>query len=83
MSDNSGDRPPSAGSSAAATSQAIDLQTALALARASARVLLDSTSNLAPRMRGELRKEAVGLDMRGGGEASAAAAAIRRMLDDA
>lgn len=83
MSDKTDDRPPSAGPSAAASNQAIELQTALALARASARALLHSSSGAAPVMRAELRKEAVGLDMKGGEDSGAAAAAIRRMLDDA
>ena len=81
MSDQSGGRPPSSGSSSAASAQSSEEQTSIALARACARVLLDGGSDTAVRMRAELRKEAVGLDMKSGPEAKAAAAAIRRLLD--
>jgi hypothetical protein len=82
MSDQIGERPPGAGSSRAASIPA-ETQAALALARAAVRVLLESSPEVAVRLRAELRKEAVGLDMKEGAEAQAAAAALRRLLDAA
>jgi hypothetical protein len=83
MSEITGDRPPSAGSSRASSTPAAETQAALALARAAVKVLLESSPEVAVRLRAELRKEAVGLDMKEGVEAKAAAAALRRLLDAA
>jgi hypothetical protein len=76
MSDQSGGSPPPG------PSQAADVHAALALARASVRALLDASPDTAARVRAALRKEAVGLDMKGVPETRVAAAAIRRMLDE-
>lgn len=58
------------------------LRLALALGRASVKALLESSPETAARVRAELRKEAVGLDMRGSDDAKATAAALRRILDE-
>jgi hypothetical protein len=59
-----------------------ELRLALALGRASVKALTEISSETAGRVRAELRKEAVGLDMKGSPDAKAAAAAIRRILDE-
>ena len=61
----------------------IDLETATALARAAVRALIKLSPDAGALVRAELRKEAVGLDMKGGPQGKAAAAAVRRLLDDA
>ena len=78
-----GGPPTRADSSASPPAFNLEQQIAMALARAAARALLEPGSETAARMRAQLRKEAVALDMRPGAEAQAAAAAIRRMLDGA
>ena len=61
----------------------IDLETALALARAAVHALIKLSPDAAALVRAELRKEAVGLEMKGGPQGQAAAAALRRVLDGA
>ena len=82
MTAQSDDGPPEGGpSQGGPVVRNAELLTVLALARASVRALLDGPPDMAARVRAELRKEAIGLDMKGPGEAVAAAAALRRMLD--
>ena len=61
----------------------IDVATALALARACVRALIKVSPDAAAMVRAELRKEAVGLEMKSGPQGQTAAAAVRRILDDA
>ncbi len=61
----------------------IDVETSLALARACVRALIKLSPDAAGTVRAELRKEAVGLEMKGGAHGHAAATALRRILDDA
>ena len=61
----------------------IDVETSLALARACIRALIKLSPDSAAMVRAELRKEAVGLEMKGGAQGHAAAATLRRILDDA
>jgi hypothetical protein len=78
MSDPSGDPAAQDGASGLIA----DVHTALALSRASVRALLHGAPQSAAQVRAELRKEAVGLDMRAAPEAKTAAANIRRLLDE-
>ena len=64
------------------SADSIQLDIALALARASVRALMALSPESGAQVRAYLRREAVALDMRLGPDAQAAAAALRQMLDD-
>ena len=59
-----------------------DHEAATALARAAVRAIIKLSPDAAALVRAELRKEAVGLEVKGGDRGKAAAAAVRRLMEE-